>query len=507
VISDDPKDPNNVVLMAPPVAPTRTVSHTSHTAMMITLLADANGESRAGDIIAGLPNLMLDPKGNIDRRQQATLANIEHVMGEIGVQVRHNLMTKQLELVLPPTITQDQLQAHSKTVDPSGLAMALVCDVCCSLGMLARGEIKNCLADLGARHPYHPGGEWLDTLPAYNPKAHAGAIKRLGDTVDLENEAERDRWNEGLRLWLIQAVQAAFGWDDPQPMDLVLLLVSHHQGVGKSRWLSRLVPPHLFLGEQHLALGSAHAERDTITRVTGAWIVELSEVAQSIHSQRQAIKTFLSRPVDRLRPAYARGDHNFARGTVFSSSSDHTSILVDDAGNRRWLPNTVTKLRWKEVTPELREAAWIEAIEMWEAGETWHPSEDWAKRFAVATRDYRAGNDIEELLDELLGAWAGVDMKAFQDAFPDHVERLNLGEVMRQMDGGLAVGGKQGFQTRNLVKNWLDKNLGRPSTARIPGRPNPKKGCYRIPERGLRGEGYRQAPAVIEWRLKHGHGA
>ena len=90
-------------------------------------------------------------------------------------------------------------------------------------------------------------------------------------------------------------------------------------------------------------------------------------------AEAETIKLYISKQVDRFRPAYGRRLQEFPRQCVFIGTTNETQFLRDTTGNRRfWVvdtPNTPTHDMWDELTSETVKQIWAEAVELYNAGE------------------------------------------------------------------------------------------------------------------------------------------
>lgn len=114
-----------------------------------------------------------------------------------------------------------------------------------------------------------------------------------------------------------------------------VLLLEGEQGIGKSavcrilggKWAGDFsVDPH---------------NKDTVQLMQGHWIIELAELEVATKADGDALKAFLTRQVDKVRPAYGRMFREFPRQNIFIGTKNPGAdgeYLKDDTGNRRWWP-------------------------------------------------------------------------------------------------------------------------------------------------------------------------
>lgn len=131
------------------------------------------------------------------------------------------------------------------------------------------------------------------------------------------------------KKWMVGAVARAFS---PGCKFDHILTFTGPQGVGKSTFLSTIA------GEWFSdSFSFAHEDKAKIEDITGAWIVEISELnGMKRAHDAEAAKAFLSRVRDDVRPAYARKSESIPRSNVFAATTNETEFLQSCNGNRRW---------------------------------------------------------------------------------------------------------------------------------------------------------------------------
>lgn len=169
------------------------------------------------------------------------------------------------------------------------------------------------------------------------------------------------------RKWMVGAVTRAFS---PGCKFDHILTFTGPQGVGKSTFLN-IIAGNWFSD----SFSFAHDDKSKIEDITGAWIVEISELnGMKRAHDAEAAKAFLSRVRDDVRPAYARKSESIPRSNVFAATTNETEFLQSCNGNRRWwiipIKGTGEVREWidklKAEVPQL----WAEAYHYYTAGET-----------------------------------------------------------------------------------------------------------------------------------------
>ena len=147
-----------------------------------------------------------------------------------------------------------------------------------------------------------------------------------------------------------------------------MLTLRGRQGMGKSALIAKLG------GEWFSDSFTTVQGKEAYEQVIGVWIMEVGELAGMRKAEEEATKLYVSKQVDRFRPAYGRRTQEFPRQCIFIGTTNEQQFLRDSTGNRRfWVvdtPNKPTRDMWEELTPERIKLIWGEAVEIFKQGET-----------------------------------------------------------------------------------------------------------------------------------------
>ena len=148
-----------------------------------------------------------------------------------------------------------------------------------------------------------------------------------------------------------------------------ILVWEGEQGTGKSSAIEILggawyLDPHLDLKNM----------KDSTAVLENGWIVELSEMDFARKADFVTLRAFVTRKIDKIRPAYARRHVYMPRQCVFIGSFNpepYTGYLVDPTGNRRFWPVKTGTFDLKGLA-EVRNQLFAEARHRYELGEPYH---------------------------------------------------------------------------------------------------------------------------------------
>lgn len=275
---------------------------------------------------------------------------------------------------------------------------------------------------------FHPVQDYLNSLPKWD------GIKRA-ETFFIDTLKVTDSYYARCVTlhWLLAAVARIFNpgckWD-------YALIVKGDQGVGKSTVFSKL--GRMWFNDSIDSING----KDAIEQLLGSWIIELGEMQATKKSTNEAIKSFISRRIDKIRLPYLRRSEEYLRQAVFAGTTNSEEFLKDLTGARRFLilialaNNDEVKERLSKIDKNYIDQLWAEVLVFY--NELFKDGFDDSKLvppqevFDVAKQlqgDYTEGSELEGMirayLDILLPEdWRSktmIECRAFvQNASPDN---------------------------------------------------------------------------------------
>jgi predicted P-loop ATPase len=242
-----------------------------------------------------------------------------------------------------------------------------------------RGVVADCVRIVSKEWAVHPVRGYLQSLAWDNtPRLQLWLVDYLGATGPPDYLAAVGR------KFLISAVARVM--DPGCQVDHVLTLEGP-QGIGKSRTVQILGEPWTCDG-----LPDLHSKEAAIY-LSGAWIVEIAELAAERRSQIEATKSFLTRREDRYRPPYGRVTVDVPRQNVFMATTNESTYLRDLTGNRRFWCVKCSRIDLDALARD-RDQLWAEALKQFEIGSMWHLT---SEESAMAEDEQRERLQVSEL--------------------------------------------------------------------------------------------------------------
>ena len=152
--------------------------------------------------------------------------------------------------------------------------------------------------------------------------------------------------------------------------DDVAVLIGVKQGEGKSTFARWLAIKDEFFTEVTEIEGQKGIEA-----IEGAWVCEIAELLAVTKSKEvEAVKSYITKLVDRYRRPFDRRTTDHKRQCVFIGTTNKEQFLTDKTGNRRWYPVKVNSSGYdlhdhkEEIQADILQA-WAEAKYLYDKGE------------------------------------------------------------------------------------------------------------------------------------------
>ena len=179
------------------------------------------------------------------------------------------------------------------------------------------------LNEYALAHSFNPVQEYLESLPEWDGQPRADSF--FIDALKVEDSSYA---RLVTRCWLIAAISRIYNpgckWD-------YALIIKGDQGIGKSTAFAKL-------GSNWFndSIDSING-KDAVEQLIGSWIVELGEMQAAKKSTNEAIKSFISRRIDKVRLPYYHRSEEYPRQAVFAGTTNNEEFLKDLTGGRRFL--------------------------------------------------------------------------------------------------------------------------------------------------------------------------
>jgi Virulence-associated protein E/Bifunctional DNA primase/polymerase, N-terminal/Primase C terminal 2 (PriCT-2) len=311
----------------------------------------ANGAATLPAAFLNAPQAIFFPDLNDKNQPRATMTNAKVGIGALGVDCRydlfHNRMLVEGELI--SKWNSNELSDHVTSMLRDRIRYRFGFDP-------GKVNTRDAIETLCLERRFDPVLDYLDTL-------QWDGIPRLDGWLSIWLGATDNALNRAIsRLSLIAAVRRA---RDPGIKFDQIIVLEGKQGAGKSEAIRILAGSENFSDQK--ILGVDDRKQQELTE--GVWLYEIAELTGLKQAALEHVKAFVSRMVDRARPAYGHYTTRQPRRTVFFGSTNHETYLNDDTGNRRFWPVLVGRIDLRGLS-EARDQLWAEASAREARGET-----------------------------------------------------------------------------------------------------------------------------------------
>lgn len=212
---------------------------------------------------------------------------------------------------------------------------------------------------IAQKSSFHPVREYLSGLQwDEQERLDFWAVDYLGAEETAYTKAVGARW-------MISAVARIM---DPGVKADHLLILEGEQGTYKSTLLRVLFDP--WFSDDPAEMGS----KDASIQLAGIWCLEYADLDRFGRADRNRLKAFVSRQVDRYRAPFARYAADHPRQIVFAGTTNDSSYLDDPTGGRRFWPLKSPSPDPKGVA-KVRDQLWAEAVHRYSAGDKFYLAE------------------------------------------------------------------------------------------------------------------------------------
>ena len=299
----------------------------------------------------------------------------------------------------------------------------------------------------------HPIREWLNTLPPYTPdqpdwidwlaqqvQVRSGAPDRpsgcrsaqvpvdersaapvdnamlfstASTTSDLQQcdpqcsasetiySEQRERseanalWRTCFKKWFVAMVAS---WMHDEVVNHTALVLVGRQGIFKTTWLERLIPPALRAYSSKMPLNGQISKDDRLRLCENA-MLNIDELDAICGREMNIVKSLLTSTDVNERAAYGRLKERRMRLASFCASTNNREFLTDITGNRRWLPFEVENIQNPFHITLPYERIYAQAKALVEGGTYmyWFDLED-IEQLEKHNEDFRAQENEEQLL-------------------------------------------------------------------------------------------------------------
>lgn len=411
----------------------------------------------SGDQPTGTPNPIAEPRFEREIKTGKIYARLQNVVTALLHPTPYTMMALAKDAYTDQLLVEDLRDGTPrrlfKDTDYTELALRLHKS---QFYPIPTQMIRDAVQYAAQRNVFDSAIDWLTGLPVWDgtPRIDRFCERYLGCTPSAYAKAvSRYWWTAHAGRILQPGIQA----------DMAIVLISG-QGTGKTSSIKAMVPGP----EHYVELSLDDRDEDLSRAMRGKLIGEIAELRGLNGRDKESIKAWVSKQEETWVPKYMEFAHRFPRRLVLVGTSNQEEFLVDETGNRRWLPIHVGPQQDREAIARDRNQLWAEAkVVFAKKGILWKEAETLARaehyQFEIRDpweepiREWFLRPDVGGVSPRERG-YVRID-EVLQEALHFDVNRIHMGEqfrvgkILKQM--GLQRGNKRG--ERGVMKIWVFK--------------------------------------------------
>ena len=179
----------------------------------------------------------------------------------------------------------------------------------------------------------NPLRDYVLSLPAWTPDL-PDYISQTAAMVHMASDAEQTLWRQCFPKWFVAMVA---GWMDDAVVNHQVVVLVGRQGIYKSTWINRLLPPQLqAYSTDHIDID--RLDKDEELRAAEYGLINIDELDKMTDRQLNKLKSMITTQNVDVRAPFGRHKEKRVRVATYAASGNKEEFLTDQTGNRRWLP-------------------------------------------------------------------------------------------------------------------------------------------------------------------------
>ena len=299
------------------------------------------------------------------QERYATVGEIKAFLSD-HVYLRYNTVKHRVEARVPPG---DPFIEHSELAEFVGDTWQPMSDRLKSTLLMVMQAVKptrekdlQTVLGSGFVPGFHPFLYYLNRLPPWDGQDY---ILELSATVSVRGGVEAQLFfADVLKRWLVGMVAS---WLDEDTVNQGVLVFIGEQGIYKTTWFSRLLPPEL--GDYfRIKVNASRVGKDDLIAMSQYGLVCYEELDVMRSSDVNTMKSVVTMPaIDERRP-YGYYTEHMPHVASFCGTGNNVQFLNDATGNRRWLPFEVERIDDPRLYPFNYEGIYAQAYALYRQG-------------------------------------------------------------------------------------------------------------------------------------------
>lgn len=309
--------------------------------------------------------------------------NLECILIKYNINIRYNLITKELESE-PKSTSRSALLEEIYTLNIKE-----------SLNM-SRDDVVNCMNYIAEKNSYNP---FVDLIKEYENTDYE-IINEVFKCMYIndDNLENQDYYFTLFTKWCMNLVKMSTNTLQKKYRANGILVLQGEQGIRKTTFVEKLMPiSELYNGDKSLN----PEKTDSVIENTKYILVEWGELDSTLKGEQAKLKQFITGYKDEYRSPYGRFSEKYPRITTFIGTVNSDGFLKDETGSRRFWVIPVKGFDFEKLDTIDMNKLWGAVYSLWKSGTiTDYLEKDEMEKLNTMNREYNYKNDISYIIDE-----------------------------------------------------------------------------------------------------------
>ncbi len=303
-----------------------------------------------------------------------------------GVQSRYNVITRKYEIYNEDTATWCEKTDRMEST--------LYCRITEEIGKrILKSDLHQLLGSEFSPE-YNPFVDYLGTLPPIADDDTTDYIDQVASMVHVA-AADNEKHHRWFKKWFVAMIAS---WLDPEVTNHVILAYIGRQGIYKSTFMRRLLPPVLS-GYFSVRNYASRMDKDDRLMLAEKGLVALEEIDSLTPRELNQLKAIVTAETIDERDAYSANRESRVHIASFCATGNNRRFLTDLTGNRRWLPFYVTDIDSPYTHPIPHDRLYAQAYALYRAGFQYWFEADEVAELDAHNANFEEPNMVQELIE------------------------------------------------------------------------------------------------------------
>ncbi|PWJ38642.1 VapE domain-containing protein [Sediminitomix flava] len=255
----------------------------------------------------------------------------------------------------------------------------------------------------------------------------------------IQNKAMQEVFYPYFRKWMIAFVATMYKEGVYNENALIFI---GDQGIGKTKWLLKLMPQEL---KTYIHQGLLRKNNnDTLTKISQNGLIIMDELDTLRDSEATSLKAILSQKQIQFRKSFARHDETYDRKASFVGTSNKDNLLIDETGNRRFLIYKVDRLDHNHKINMNK--VFAQALRLFKRGERYWFNEQETASINKRNQQFTVTSNEEEILHKYIST-------PEEGLSEENIVKMNTSQLIEHInESEKKTGGKPIFNLKDREK-------------------------------------------------------